>query len=93
MQTPEVIEVNEDPNIFFLFALGAPGMPYVASRQKKKALSGVRIEIGQKRPDKNWEQVDKGSKGIFRGPLPVLRWRCPISQSDICLSLQQSNNM
>ena len=36
MQAPEVIEVNEDSNIFLLFVLGAPGMPYVASSKKKK---------------------------------------------------------
>ena len=43
----------------------------------KKAISGVRkvgtksafrIEICQKRPDKNWGLSDKGSKGIFGGP-------------------------
>ena len=53
MQAPaEVIEVNEDPNIFLLFVLGAPGMrmPYVAASKKKK--SHIR------RPDRNCPSRD-----------------------------------
>ncbi|KAF8806053.1 hypothetical protein BYT27DRAFT_7242935 [Phlegmacium glaucopus] len=84
MSSPDFIEIHDEPDIKGSSKTVLEALKALAGRKKpaedelswaskwQDLLSTIRIEIAQNRPDKNLENfdfLDMGSKGTFRGPV------------------------